>query len=247
MGLIVSSRLRHCSGSPSRLIQKLLWMRELDYVGIFWTLLSVKWGMFVVALVFAFLYLWINARLRPSASTFHLESPSFEGHDRVSCRKSPRRCGCAPRNQHDLSPKLLMWASGVAVMFVSLMFAAAVSSQWDTYLRFRYGGSFGLSDPLYGVDLGFYLFRLPFYELLQGNLTFLTVGALAILGLFGVLGLRQFKPGQQFTIADNTARHLIILLFILAGSFAWAFVWITTNSFIRRSAWFTEPATPRLT
>ena len=108
-------------------------------------------------------------------------------------------------------------------MFVSLAFAAAVSSQWDTYLRFRYGGSFGVTDPLYRVDLGFYLFRLPFYELLQGNLAFLTVGALAILGLFGLFGLRQFKPGQKLTIADNTARHLIILLFILAGSFAWGF------------------------
>ncbi|MGA3193738.1 MAG: hypothetical protein ABSD39_01925 [Terriglobales bacterium] len=32
-------------------------MRELDYLGIFWTLLSVKWGMFAVAVAFAFLYL----------------------------------------------------------------------------------------------------------------------------------------------------------------------------------------------
>jgi hypothetical protein len=39
------------------LIQKFLWMRELDYLGIFWTLLSVKWGMFAVAVAFAFLYL----------------------------------------------------------------------------------------------------------------------------------------------------------------------------------------------
>jgi hypothetical protein len=191
------------------LIQKLLWMRELDYVGIFWTLLSVKWGMFVVALVFAFLYLWINARF--AAKRIDL-SPSKVPPLRVTTVSPAGKVLAAADALRgistDLSPKLLMWASGVAVMFVSLMFAAAVSSQWDTYLRFRYGGSFGLSDPLYGVDLGFYLFRLPFYELLQGNLTFLTVGALAILGLFGVLGLRQFKPGQQFTIADNTARHL---------------------------------------
>jgi hypothetical protein len=30
------------------LAQKWLWMRQLDYSGIFWTLLSVKWGMFGV-------------------------------------------------------------------------------------------------------------------------------------------------------------------------------------------------------
>ena len=32
------------------LVQKWLWMRQLDYVGIFWTLLSVKWGIFGVTL-----------------------------------------------------------------------------------------------------------------------------------------------------------------------------------------------------
>ncbi len=206
------------------LVQQLLWMRELDYAGIFWTLLSVKWGMFGVALVFAFLYLWINTRFAAKridfsplkVSPLRVATPSPAG--RVFATSDALR-----RINVDLSPKVLMWASGVAIMFVSLIFAVGVSTQWDTYLRFRYGGSFGLTDPLFGVDLGFYLFRLPFYELLQGNLTFLTVGALAILGLFGLFGLRQFKQGQKFTISENTTRHLILLLFILAGTFAWGF------------------------
>ncbi|MGB7606867.1 MAG: UPF0182 family protein [Candidatus Sulfotelmatobacter sp.] len=206
------------------LVQKLLWMRELDYASIFWTLLSVKLGMFGVALVFAFPYLWISTRF--AAKRIDL-SPSKVPPLRVTTVSPAGKVITASDVLRginvDLSPKLLMWASGVAVMFVSLIFAVGVSSQWDTYLRFRYGGSFGLTDPLNGADLGFYLFRLPFYELLQGSLTFLTVGALAILGLFGLFGLRQFKQGQKFTIADNTARHLILLLFILAGTFAWGF------------------------
>ena len=37
-------------------------MRQLDYAGIFWTLLSVKWGMTCVAFIGAFLFLWINIR-----------------------------------------------------------------------------------------------------------------------------------------------------------------------------------------
>jgi hypothetical protein len=45
------------------LVQKWLWMRQLDYVGIFWTLLSVKWGIFGVTLIVSVLYLWINLRL----------------------------------------------------------------------------------------------------------------------------------------------------------------------------------------
>ena len=35
-------------------VEKWLWMRQLDYAGIFWTLLSVQWAMFCSAFVFAF-------------------------------------------------------------------------------------------------------------------------------------------------------------------------------------------------
>ncbi len=61
---------------------------------------------------------------------------------------------------------------------VALLFALAFYAQWDTYLRFRYGGSFGFADPIFRLDVGFYVFRLPFYQLLQGSLIFLTVLAI---------------------------------------------------------------------
>lgn len=44
------------------IVQKWLWMRQLDYAGIFWTLLTVKWGIFVVASIISVLYLWLNLR-----------------------------------------------------------------------------------------------------------------------------------------------------------------------------------------
>jgi len=43
-------------------LEQWLWMRQLDYTGIFWTLLSVQWAMSCSAFVFVFLYLWINLR-----------------------------------------------------------------------------------------------------------------------------------------------------------------------------------------
>jgi len=52
-----------CFASFSGLVQKWLWMRQLDYVGIFWTLLSVRWGLFGLTLFISILYLWTNLRL----------------------------------------------------------------------------------------------------------------------------------------------------------------------------------------
>ena len=113
-----------------------------------------------------------------------------------------------------------MWLAIV----VSVVFAISVSAQWDTYLRFRYGGSFGVVDPIFKVDLGFYFFRLPFYELLQVSLIFLTVAALAIVSGFVILELQQQSiRNHKFTILPNTARHLAVLLFILAATFGWGF------------------------
>ncbi len=44
-------------------IQKWLWMRQLGYTGVFWTLFSMRWGLFCAAFVVALLYVWINLRL----------------------------------------------------------------------------------------------------------------------------------------------------------------------------------------
>jgi hypothetical protein len=59
------------------LVQKWLWMRQLDYVGIFWTLFSVRWGLFVVAALVALVYLWLNLRSAAKAiAAPGAESPS---------------------------------------------------------------------------------------------------------------------------------------------------------------------------
>ena len=124
----------------------------------------------------------------------------------------------------DISLTVLLWALGVASLFVALFFAFGASAQWDTYLRFRYGGAFGITDPLLGVDLGFYFFHLPFYELLQGSLTVLAIAALAMLGFFTALDLRRTRAGTLSGIGAKTARHFIVLLAILTVSLGWGFV-----------------------
>ena len=105
---------------------------------------------------------------------------------------------------------------------VALFFAVGYYAQWDTWLRFRYGGAFGVSDPLYGVDVGFYLFHLPFYELLQTSLMLLTVLALAaVLLTYVSFGLLRFSGNRKIVAAGKATSHLSVLLFILVAN--WGF------------------------
>ena len=197
----------------SGLIQKGLWMRQLGYSGVFWTLLSLRWELFCVAFVVALLYLWINLRLAArNTATFragHLTSES----------------AVAATLGIQISPTVLKLATAAVAGVAALVLALVFYAQWDTYLRFRYGGSFGLSDPLFGVDVAFYLFRLPFYELLQGSLTALTlITLLAVLAFYAYFGLlRSSRAGQMDSRRAKAVPHLSILSFVLVASFGWGF------------------------
>ncbi len=194
-------------------IQKELWMRQLGYTSVFWTLLSLRCELFCVAFVVTFLYLWISLRFAArNGATFHSGSLTNEstGAAKIGTQTSPA----------DL--KLVMDA---LVVVAALIFAVIFYAQWDTYLRFRYGGSFGLSDPLFGVDVGFYLFRLPFYELLQSSLTTLTlITLLAFLALYEYFGLlRLGRNGQMEGQSSKAISHLSILFSVLVASWGWGF------------------------
>lgn len=199
------------------LVQKWLWMRQLDYAGIFWTLLSVKWGIFVVTLTISVLYLWLNLR-------FAAKNIDLVGGESFFSQAFTHPADASKTINVDISPRLLIFFIDFAIVVLSLIYALSVSSQWDTFLRFRYGGSFGIADPLFGVDLGFYVFRLPFYELLQGSITVLTVSALAILTFCSVFGVRQLKSSGKFTVPVGARRHFMVLLFILVANLGWGFI-----------------------
>jgi uncharacterized protein len=202
-------------------LEQWLWMRQLDYVGIFWMLLSVQWVMFCSAFVFAFLYLWINLRqaAKNSAGLRAGGPPNFD------LPRQPFLSGTVTdQTTIDLPPRLLRAAVVLISAGVALVFALGFFAEWDTYLRFRYGGSFGVSDPLFGVDAGFYVFHLPFYVLLQTSLTLLTILTLGIvLFAYMFLGIQRAGGRGGIAVRGYAASHLSVLLFILVADFGWGF------------------------
>jgi uncharacterized membrane protein (UPF0182 family) len=88
-------------------------------------------------------------------------------------------------------------------------------------LRFRYGGSFGISDPLYNVDVGFYVFKLPFYQLLQASVMLLAVTAMmAVSFIYGSFGVREVGRRSATVWSSKATSHLSVLFFIVAADLA---------------------------
>ena len=205
-------------GSIAGYLENWLWMRQLDYAGIFWTVLSVQCAMLCSAFVFAFLYLWINLRVAAKSSG------AFRGEAQPWGPAFLSRVDAGTQRNIELSPRLLKAAVVLVSAGAALLFATGFYAEWDTYLRFRYGGSFGISDPLFGVDVGFYVFHLPFYQLLNSSLTLLTVLTLGIvLSIYVFLGLQRSGGSGRVAIGGNATSHLSVLLFILVANFGWGF------------------------
>jgi uncharacterized membrane protein (UPF0182 family) len=194
-------------------------MRQLDYTGIFWTLFSVQWIMFFAALAFVFLYIGINLFV----AVRHGSTPGGAGLPAPS--GSSFRANIAEPSETDFSPMLVNWFT-VIVGLAAAWFAAAIfSSQWDTYLRFRYGASFGVSDPLFGIDVGFYVFKLPFLQLLQTSFVLLTILIIAMVTyIYAYFWLRRPDRSSTSTLDGRAISHLSALLFILVAAWGCGFV-----------------------
>ncbi|MFY9655589.1 MAG: UPF0182 family protein, partial [Methylocystis sp.] len=199
-------------------VEKWLWMRQLDYASIFWTLLSVRWGMFFAAFLVAFLFLWLN--LRHAAKT----SGDYSVPGQAGATGVLSRGNVEAQSGLNFSPRLMMVDIALASAAAALLFGAAYYAEWDSFIRFRFGESFGVSDPLFATDVGFYVFRLPFCELLQNSLTLLTALALTlVLMTYLFFGSIQLSNGAKISASRDASRHLSVLLFILVAAWGWGF------------------------
>ena len=113
---------------------------------------------------------------------------------------------------------LFRWLIWGGVVFVGYMVSQWGMGHWLTYLRARHVAVMGIADPLFGRDLGFYLFQLPYTWFLY-HLALITI----ICCLLSATFLYLAEGGVWFTprgpvLARAARAHLMTLggiLFLL--------------------------------
>ncbi|HUF97602.1 MAG TPA: UPF0182 family protein [Ilumatobacter sp.] len=110
--------------------------------------------------------------------------------------------------------RLVRYGTGMVLAFI---LALPAISMWQQWLLFRNSKSFGFTDPQFNVDVGFYVFRLPFISFAVDWL----FAALFIVLLL-TLAAHLLNGGVLFTSSIPTVRsatkiHLAVLIAILAA------------------------------
>ena len=174
-----------------------LWFGELGYRSVFTTQLLTKLVVFLV--VWALVGSIVFGALALAYRTRPVFVPTTGPNDPVA------------RYRTAVMSRLKL--VGIGVPAVIGFFAGIVAqTYWERIQLFLHGGEFGIKDPQFGMDLGFYAFQLPFYQMVIGYLFVATFLALIanLLGHYLFGGVRL--SGRTGALSRSARIQLISLV-----------------------------------
>jgi uncharacterized protein len=145
-----------------------MWMSELGYSQVFWRIRLTQIGLFAGIFLPVLLYFWINAVV--------LQRIMAKAQSSLPATAAPW-AGGAP----DPAPGWALRAASILLPFLgALLVATSFSGTWEEFVRLSFAQSFGRTDPILGLDVGFYVFELPFLNTLQDKLVLITLIGLGV-------------------------------------------------------------------
>jgi uncharacterized protein len=180
-----------------------LWFSTVGYLNVFLTIFGIKVALFIAVFATSAIVLWLNGALahRLAKRKGYLPPPTAPWGS-----KDQTLTAALQRLSPGLPWRFLIIASALAL---AALIALGEVGSWDIALRFIWEAPYGQSDPLYGKDIGFYLFSLPAYVAIKNwMLLTLVLSALFAGVVYFVQGNLTFGlglPAFPWVIAHGSA------------------------------------------
>lgn len=185
-----------------------LWFHEVGYPQVFLTTFSFRGGLFTAVALSVLVFLYIN--LTVAARTARPDV-LWELEDQLGL---PGRVVIEP---------LLRRFLPIVLALISFVSGVRASTRWETVLAYLNAVPFNVTDPLFGHDLAFFVFTLPFWRLLLGWGSALVVGTLLLTLAVYVLQRSLVLTARGPRLAAGARTHLLVLGAILLAIIAVGF------------------------
>jgi uncharacterized membrane protein (UPF0182 family) len=173
-----------------------LWFQEVGYRQVFLTTLSLRGTLFALVALGVAVFMWTNLTVaRRTAAPDVL----WELEDQLGL---PGRVVIEPLIRRFLP---------VVLLLIAIVSGLRASASWETVLGYRNGPPFGTQDPVFGYDLGFFVFALPFWRLVHGWAFGLAAGTTALTLAVYVLQRGFVLTTRGPRMAAGARRHLLLL------------------------------------
>ena len=138
------------------------WFDATGFADVFWKRITWQIALWVATFAIYSLFIWFNYwlanRFTRTSSYSFLSGTQLEPYTKA----------------------IVNLSALVLIFLVATSAASATATFWSTSLKFLNATEYNRVDPIYGKDIGFYLFKLPFYEGLQSWLFALLLCGLSI-------------------------------------------------------------------
>jgi len=178
-----------------------LWFDSLGHSDVWQGVLGAKIALSIIFTGSFFLLMWVNLVIADRmAPPFRPAGPEEEFIERY----------------HEIVGGRLGLVRVVTSALLALIAGAGVSSEWNSWLLFTHGGSFGVDDPQFDTDIGFYVFKLPFLSFLTGWLFAAVLIVLIVTAVAHYLNGGIRMSAQRNRVTPQVKAHLSVLLGFLA-------------------------------
>ena len=109
----------------------------------------------------------------------------------------------------------------------------AANSLSSKFSMFRYGGQFGITDPIFRLDIGYYMFSLPFIQSLLILLMEIIVVTIIYVAIYYVITLNYFFDGVDIeTLKKNTFFKQEIFFVVLLAVLSCCYIFISSQNIL---------------
>jgi uncharacterized membrane protein (UPF0182 family) len=202
--LIVVVAMLFAVFASARFYTDVLWFQELNIESVLWKSLRTQLFVGLIVGISTAVIVWVNLAIASRLAPAYVASPIDE-----------RRVDPLVQLRSAIGP-FLFWLRLAVALFIGFLAGIAGSTAWQTVLLWANKTSFGKADPQFGRDISFYVFELPFLDLLSSWVWFAFIAA-----LFTSAGVHYFHGAIQPEkgirgVSSGALAHLSVLLGALA-------------------------------
>jgi uncharacterized protein len=178
-----------------------LWFGSIHLTSVWAGVVATKLALAAVFSAVFFLAMWLNLAVADRmAPTYRLSGPEDE---------------FVQRYREAVGPHVGKVRVVASVVF-ALLVGTGAAAQWNKWLLFRNSVPFGIKDPQFHKDIGFFVFRLPFYSYLVswGFLAIVVITIVSVVAHYLNGGIRLQARSNRVT--PYVKAHISLLLAALA-------------------------------
>ncbi|MGA2937641.1 MAG: UPF0182 family protein [Syntrophobacteraceae bacterium] len=196
----------------SHFLVDIWWFDSLGYEAYFWQRALYRYAVLGSVSIFFFLIFFLNFWLasRFLGATLPSSTPT------AASLKSYRRLLRGFRTGS-------MWVYTPLSIILSVVIALPLYEQWEAFLLYLFSPRAKVADPVYGKDIGYYLFAYPIYTLIQHRLLIAFCVLLAAITLLYLVE-RRILARQEKRLPAWARAHISILAFLVFLIEIWDFV-----------------------